>query len=151
MSGFRSRGMPRPVASSNSSNSLEANFDSAHSSAMKMLADWFNIRCKEEIKSDKWKWPVNPKVRDIVNTGRLVNTQTLKRIPDGAFEITWPVPYVSEVINGGVSPEYGRFPGRDFTAEPMRELPAMYAHFLKIALKSPTSTSGGFRSRGAPQ
>lgn len=153
MSGFRSRGMPRPSAqTSNSSNSISSEVQSAHRTAMEMLADWFNNRLKEEIKSDKWKWPVEPKLRDIINSGRLIDTQMLVRRSDGSFEVLWPAPYTTEVINGGVSPESGRFPGRDFTAEPMRELPMMYAHFLKIALKQPASgRSGGFSSRSAPR
>jgi hypothetical protein len=144
----------QPTTNSNP-RSLEASMQKAHKRAMEMLADWFNNRCKEEIKSDKWKWPTDPKVRDIVNSGRLVNSQTLRRLPDGSFEVDWPVPYAQEVITGGVSPESGRFPARDFTAEPLRELPSMYAHFLKIALREQSSAGAsnfsGIRSRGTPQ
>jgi hypothetical protein len=110
--------------------SLSAELDRAQRKTLKDLANWFNQRCKEEMNSPEWKYPTNPKIRDIVDTGRLRDSAKLRMLPSGGFEITWEADYSTEVHEGGTSPEGVRFPGRPWTRDPIKELPAMYAKLL---------------------
>lgn len=110
--------------------SISAELDRAQRKTLKDLADWFNQRCKEEMNSPEWKYPTNPKIRDIVDTGRLRDSANLRMLPSGGFEITWEADYSTEVHEGGTSPEGVRFPGRPWTRDPIKELPAMYAKLL---------------------
>lgn len=114
---------------------IQRHVDQAHEQAMVLLVAWLNERLKEEIRAPKWEYPTPPRVRDIISSGRLLNSQAVVRLPDGSFEIRWPVDYALEVHEGGVSPEYGRFPGRPWTLQPLQELPGKYSEFLQIALK----------------
>lgn len=119
----------------NASPSIAAHFDKAQKQTILDLAAWFNQRCREEMDSPEWAYPTNPKIRDIVDTGRLRDSARLHMLPTGGFEITWEADYASEVHEGGTSPEGVRFPGRPWTRDPIKELPAMYAKLLAENLK----------------
>ena len=84
----------------------------------------------------KWDYPTPPKVRDIVDTGRLRASQTRTVNPDGSVTFTWPVEYATQVHEGGVSPEGLRFPGRPWTRDPLAEAPAKFGQFLRNQLES---------------
>ncbi len=109
---------------------LADEFANAQQQTIKDLADWFNQRCREEIESPEWAYPTEPKIRDIVNSGRLRDSARLRLLASGGFEITWEADYATEVHEGGTSPEGARFPGRPWTRDPIKELPAMYAKLL---------------------
>jgi hypothetical protein len=110
--------------------SISQNFNKAHQQALKDLAVWFNQRCREEMNSPEWAYPTNPKIRDIVDTGRLRDSAVIRMLPSGGFEVTWEEDYSTEVHEGGTSPEGVRFFGRPWTRDPIKELPAMYAKLL---------------------
>ena len=110
--------------------SISQDFDKAQRKTLNDLAVWFNQRCREEIDSPEWAYPTNPKIRDIVDTGRLRDSANLRMLPSGGFEITWEADHSTEVHEGGTSPEGVRFPGRPWTRDPIKELPAMYAKLL---------------------
>jgi hypothetical protein len=110
--------------------SITQDFDKAQRQTLKDLAVWFNQRCREEMDSEEWAYPTKPKIRDIVDTGRLRDSANLRMLPSGGFEITWEADYSTEVHEGGTSPEGVRFPGRPWTRDPIKELPAMYAKLL---------------------
>ena len=109
---------------------ITQDFDKAQRQTLKDLAVWFNQRCREEMNSAEWAYPTKPKIRDIVDTGRLRDSANLRMLPSGGFEITWEADYSTEVHEGGTSPEGVRFPGRPWTRDPIKELPAMYAKLL---------------------
>lgn len=112
-----------------------SNLQEANKQAMQMLQDWFVKRCTEEITSAKWEWKVPPKIRDIVASGRLRDSLVVTQTVNGGFTATWTVPYATNVHEGGVDPESGiEYLGRPWTKEPLRELPLVYAQFLKAAL-----------------
>lgn len=115
--------------------SISQDFDKAQQQTIKELAVWFNQRCREEMDSPEWTYPTNPKIRDIVDTGRLRDSANLRMLPGGGFEITWEADYSTEVHEGGTSPEGVRFPGRPWTRDPIKELPAMYAKLLRKNLQ----------------
>lgn len=119
--------------------SIQAHFDKAHKRALKELAVWFNKRCREEIESPKWAYPTNPKIRDIVATGRLRDSARIIMLPGGGFEVVWEADYSTDVHEGGTSPEGVRFPGRPWTRDPLAELPAMYAKLLAANLSKTKS------------
>lgn len=117
------------------SRSISEDFDKAHTKTLKDLAVWFNQRCREEMESPKWTYPTNPKIRDIIDKGNLRDSANVHMLPGGGFEITWEEDYSTEVHEGGTSPEGVRFPGRPWTRDPIKELPAMYAKLLKANLQ----------------
>jgi len=119
--------------------SISQDFDKAQRQTLKDLAAWFNQRCREEMDSPEWTYPTNPKIRDIVDTGRLRDSANLRMLPSGGFEITWEADYSTEVHEGGTSPEGVRFPGRPWTRDPISELPAMYAKLLAENLRGTKS------------
>jgi len=94
---------------------------SATDRATKRLGLWLDRRFTEEISAVKWDYPTPPKVRDIVDTGRLRASQTRTENPDGSVTFTWPVEYAAQVHEGGVSPRGLRFPGRPWTTAPLKE------------------------------
>jgi hypothetical protein len=124
----------------NNHRSIADDFEAAQARTIVELGEWFNERCRQEIESPEWTYPTNPKIRDIVSTGRLRDSAVLRLLPDGGFEITWEADYSTEVHEGGTSPEGVRFPGRPWTRDPIAELPAMYAQLLAKNLKAQKSS-----------
>lgn len=84
----------------------------------------------EEISAVKWNWPNDPKIRDIIDTGRLRASQTRVKNPDGTISFTWPLEYANEVHEGGVFLTGERFPGRPWTEKPLEEFPEIFDRIL---------------------
>lgn len=110
--------------------------EEAKAKAMRQLGTWLDTRFTEEISSVKWDFPTPPKVRDIVDTGRLRASQTRVMNTDGSITFTWPVEYAGQVHEGGVSTTGLRFPGRPWTKDPLEEAPAKFGELLRSALES---------------
>lgn len=125
---------------------LRSALDLAVKQAMESTAERLDTRFREEIESEEWKYPTEPKVRDIVDTGRLRDSQTVEVTPDGVIEARWTAPYAPQVHEGGVTTEGQRFPGRPWTRDPIAELPQIFAEELSTALNSGQSTSSGRKS-----
>lgn len=106
----------------------------AHVRAMQYLQEWFVARCEEEFNQADWKFNTEPKVRDIVDTGRLRDSVVVRRFPDGTFEVTWATDYAFDVHEGGTNLDGTKFPGRPWTRDPIAELPQKYSEFFTNAL-----------------
>lgn len=109
----------------------------AYEGANKQLAKWLDNRFREEIEAEKWPYPTEPKVRDIVNTGRLKNSQSYSQSSDGSITFTWSAPYATQVHEGGTTLEGVRFPGRPWTRAPLAELPAQAQKLFSEELRRP--------------
>lgn len=107
----------------------------AKTKAMGQLASWLETRFTEEISAVKWDYPTPPQVRDIVDTGRLRSSLTRVTNNDGSVTFTWPVPYATEVHEGGVALSGLRFPGRPYTKAPLEEASAKFGVFMRAALE----------------
>lgn len=109
----------------------------AKAQAMNQLATWLEAQFTAEISAVKWDYPTPPKVRDIVDTGRLRASLTRVVNPDGSVTFTWPVEYATEVHEGGVSTLTNLpFPGRPWTKEPLKQAPAKFGTFMRAALEN---------------
>jgi hypothetical protein len=102
--------------------------------AMEATAKRLDTRFREEFDSVEWKYPTKPTVRDIVDTGRLRDSQRLSLSPEGAATFTWSTPYATQVHEGGVTTQGTRFPGRPWTRDPIAELPTIFGEELGNAL-----------------
>lgn len=114
---------------------LSAAVEAAKQKASEQLALYLDSRFTDEISSVKWDYPTPPKVRDIVDTGRLRASQTRTVHPDGRITFNWPVEYAQQVHDGGVSTEGMRFPGRPWTRAPLAEAETKFQEFFDAALK----------------
>ena len=103
--------------------------------AVKKLSLHLDGRFTEEISSVKWDYPTEPKLRDIVDTGRLRSSQTRSVQPDGTVRFSWPVEYAQQVHDGGVAVTGTRFPGRPWTREPLAEAPDKFQEYFKEELE----------------
>lgn len=108
---------------------LAALYAKAKQAAINDLTTWLDGRFREEITSAEWPFPTPPTVRDIVDTGRLRDSQDHTVTPEGV-RFTWSAPYAAQVHEGGVGLNGQRFPGRPWTRDPMAEVPAKFAEFL---------------------
>ncbi len=115
---------------------LSRALEDATATAMRQLGTWLDARFTEEISAVKWPYPTPPKVRDIVDTGRLRASQTRVVNSDGSVTFSWPTEYASQVHEGGVSTEGLRFPGRPWTKAPLEEAPAKFGQLLRSALEA---------------
>jgi hypothetical protein len=115
--------------------SLSIQFKAAHTQAMRELTTWLDTRFTEELTRPKWDYPTPPQVRDIVDSGRLRDSQNHTTGSDGSVTFTWPVPYAPQVHEGGVSTTGMRFPGRPWTKAPLEEAPAKFDQLLRSALE----------------
>lgn len=113
---------------------LSAAFKAAIQAAVKGTAARLDTRFREEFNSVEWKYPTEPKVRDIVDTGRLRDSQRYTVSPEGVATFTWSTPYAAQVHEGGVTTEGVRFPGRPWTRDPIAELPEIFGEELGEAL-----------------
>ncbi len=115
---------------------LTAQLKAAKQQAVRQLGDWLDKRFREEISSPKWPFPTPPAVRDIVDSGRLRDSQTRTNNPDGSVTFTWPVDYAPQVHEGGVSTTTGmRFPGRPWTKAPLEEANVKFGQLLRSAVE----------------
>jgi len=108
----------------------------ATAQAMKQLGTWLDGRFTEEISSTKWPYPTPPKVRDVVDTGRLRASQSRAVNADGSVTFTWPVDYAQQVHEGGVAITGMRFPGRPWTKVPLEEASDKFGQLLRAALEA---------------
>ncbi len=115
---------------------LSQALEDATATAMRQLGTWLDARFTEEISAVKWPYPTPPKVRDIVDTGRLRASQTRVVNSDGSVTFSWPTEYANQVHEGGVSTEGLRFPGRPWTKAPLEEAPAKFGQLLRSALEA---------------
>lgn len=116
---------------------LSQELEVATQTAVRQLGQWLDARFTEEISAVKWPYPTPPKVRDIVDTGRLRASQTRVVNSDGSVTFTWPVEYATQVHEGGVSTETRQpFPGRPWTQAPLEQAPAKFGEFLRAALEA---------------
>ena len=106
----------------------------AHVRAMSYLEDWFVARCEEEFNQVDWKYLTNPKIRDIVNTGKLRDHIIVTQLPQGGFEVRWYEDYAFDVHEGGTTFDGQKFLGRPWTRDPLAELLPKYAEFFQNAL-----------------
>jgi len=114
---------------------LDDLLDAAVVKATTQLGLWLDTRFTAEISAVKWKYPTPPKVRDIVDTGRLRASQTRSVDADGSVTFTWPAEYAAQVHEGGVDTRRRRFPGRPWTKAPLEEAPAKFGEFLQAAIE----------------
>ncbi len=98
--------------------------------AVTELSTWLSTRFREEISADKWEFPTPPTVRDVVDTGRLRDSQTSTVSPEGEIRFAWTAPYAPQVHEGGVGLDGQRFPGRPWTRAPLAEMPLKFAEIL---------------------
>jgi len=122
-----------------SKDKLDKKLKEAKEKAVKQLNNWLDSRFTEEISAVKWDFPTPPKVRDIVDTGRLRASQTRVQREDGKIEFSWPVEYAKQVHEGGVGLDGQRFPGRPWTKGPLKEAPEKFKEFLTQAIKESES------------
>jgi hypothetical protein len=115
---------------------LSRALEDATATAMRQLGTWLDARFTQEISAVKWPYPTPPKVRDIVDTGRLRASQTRVVNSDGSVTFSWPTEYANQVHEGGVSTEGLRFPGRPWTKAPLEEAPAKFGQLLRTALEA---------------
>jgi hypothetical protein len=110
--------------------SLQDEFEEDVKLALKKTGDILDAQFTEEISAVKWDFPTNPKIRDIVDTGRLRASQTRVQNPDGSISFTWPLEYANEVHEGGVFLSGEPFPGRPWTEKPLEEFPENFDRIL---------------------
>jgi hypothetical protein len=103
-----------------------------------------SFQLQEEISKDQFFWPVdtfrgksgtiNPRLvprgeRDIVDTGRLLNSQGPPEVQKNRLTIQWTAPYSKAVLQGGYTVESSRgnylAPGRDWITPALRERPLL--------------------------
>lgn len=100
------------------------------------LAERLDKRFREEISAPKWDYPTPPQLRDIVDSGRLRDSQDYTVSPDGEITFTWSAPYAEQVHEGGVALTGQRFPGRPWTQEVLEdELPVMVKEIMERKIR----------------
>jgi hypothetical protein len=112
--------------------------------AAQILEDYgprISFQLQEEIAKDQFQWPVPTRrksgqfvpagLRDIVDTGQLLNSQTAPQVTDdgglSVMTIRWTAPYSGEVLRGGylvgtVRNNYVA-PGRDWITPALKQQP----------------------------
>ncbi len=89
-------------------------FNQAVAVATQALVQRLSVEYTNEISTAKWEW-VDGKKRDIVDTGRLRASQTVRRVDDAKFEFSWPVEYATQVHEGVKLKSGGEWPARPWT------------------------------------
>jgi len=98
-------------------------FDKAVAKATQALVNRLSAEYTSEISSNKWDW-VDGRTRDIVDTGRLRASQTVRRVSDTSFEFSWPVEYAAEVHEGAKLKNGGEWPARPWTRTALENVDA---------------------------
>jgi|TARA_B100000405_G_scaffold39612_1_gene26606 hypothetical protein len=98
-------------------------FDKAVAKATQQLVNRLSAEYTSEISSDKWNW-VDGRTRDIVDTGRLRASQTVRRVSDTEFEFSWPVEYAAQVHEGTKLKGGGEWPARPWTRTALENVDA---------------------------
>lgn len=116
---------------------IDQDIEAAIEQSVQKLGLWLDQQFTAEISATKWDYPTPPKVRDIVETGRLRASQTRSVDADGTVTFTWPVEYANQVHEGGVDAKTRRrFPGRPWTKGPLEQADAQFGVFLRSALEN---------------
>ena len=89
-------------------------FDKAVAKATQELVNRLSVEYTKEISSEKWDW-VDGQQRDIVDTGRLRASQTVRLVSDTKYEFNWPVEYAAQVHEGTKLKGGGEWPARPWT------------------------------------
>ena len=89
-------------------------FDKAVAKATQKLVERLSAEYTSEISSEKWEW-VDGQQRDIVDTGRLRASQTVRQVSDTKYEFNWPVEYAAQVHEGTKLKGGGEWPARPWT------------------------------------
>ena len=89
-------------------------FDKAVAKATEGLVNRLSAEYTKEISSAKWDW-VDGQRRDIVDTGRLRASQTVRAVSDTKYEFNWPVEYAAQVHEGTKLKGGGEWPARPWT------------------------------------
>ena len=98
-------------------------FDKAVAKATRALVNRLSAEYTSEISSPKWEW-VDSELRDIVDTGRLRASQTVRQVSDTKFEFSWPVEYASQVHEGTKLKGGGEWPERPWTKTALENVDA---------------------------
>ena len=98
-------------------------FDKAVAKATQQLVNRLSAEYTSEISSDKWDW-VDGSTRDIVDTGRLRASQTVRRVSDTEFKFSWPVEYAAQVHEGTKLKGGGEWPARPWTRTALENVDA---------------------------
>lgn len=98
-------------------------FSKAVAKATQELVNRLSAEYTSEISSDKWDW-VDGQTRDIVDTGRLRASQTVRRVSDTEFEFSWPVEYAAQVHEGTKLKGGGEWPARPWTRTALENVDA---------------------------
>ena len=98
-------------------------FSKAVAKATQELVNRLSAEYTSEISSDKWDW-VDGQTRDIVDTGRLRASQTVRRVSDTEFEFSWPVEYAAQVHEGTKLKGGGEWPARPWTQTALENVDA---------------------------
>lgn len=88
--------------------------DKALAAATQGLVNRLSAEYTREISSAKWKW-IDGSYRDIVDTGRLRASQTVRKVSDTKYEFSWPVEYATQVHEGAKLKGGGEWPARPWT------------------------------------
>lgn len=89
-------------------------FDKAVAKATQELVNRLSVEYTKEISAEKWDW-VDGQQRDIVDTGRLRASQTVRLVSDTKYEFNWPVEYAAQVHEGTKLKGGGEWPARPWT------------------------------------
>lgn len=116
-------------------NHPKIDIEEAKAKALLQLEEWYVQAARQEIEAEKWPWRTPPRIRDIVDTGRLRDSAVVTRLSSGGFSVTWTVPYASNVHEGGVHPKTNqRYEGRPWTRDVNAQVPAKFAELFQAAL-----------------
>lgn len=91
-----------------------AAFENAVANATQALVNRLSVEYTSEISSPKWEW-IDGQQRDIVDTGRLRASQTVRKVSDTEYEFSWPVEYAAQVHEGAKLKGGGEWPARPWT------------------------------------
>ena len=98
-------------------------FDRAVAAATQALVNKLSAEYTSEISSPKWDW-VDGSKRDIVDTGRLRASQSVRQISDTEFQFSWPVEYAAQVHEGAKLKGGGEWPARPWTRTALENVDA---------------------------
>ena len=102
-----------------------------HSAWNKVNLEDFPKDARAEIADPKWAWPRQTKrqsgetvgsPRDIVDTGRLIDSYKYSKSSSATHIHYWDVPYSALVVTGATLKNGTVLPPRDFTEEPLNRL-----------------------------
>ena len=100
-----------------------AKLDRAIAKATQALVNRLSAEYTAEISADKWQW-VDGQMRDIVDSGRLRASQTVRKVSDTQFEVSWPVEYATQVHEGAKLKGGGEWPARPWTQTALENVDA---------------------------